>query len=222
MAEAQARADGVGDAAGQRLDLARSLVRTGGHGTAADAEVVAQHLAAKMSLSELQRIRSLGIHVTVARESIADYLTKYRDAQPRGYSTSSTFSIVPAATDSESGFKEVVIAMHTGSYGERELPGVAQTSSIDAVIHEIVHALNHQEGSSAGLVSDTVAFRRAYDQDAGKGPLAEPYYHQLDAAEGRDEAFAESHAQYVSDPNKMKLQYPNLYAYWQLYLGHDR
>lgn len=226
VAEAQtaaekAAAEKAKSDASQRLDVARSLVRAGGHGTADDVEVVVQHLAAKMSLSELQRMRSLGVYVTVARESVTDHLTKYRDMQPGGYDTSATWSSVRAATNSEGGFKEIVIATHTGPNGERELPGLAETSSTDATLHEIGHTINHREGSKAGLVSDTAEFRRAYDQDAGKGPLSILYYHQSDAVAGRDEAFAESHAEYVSDPETMRVQYPNLYAFWHHRLGDD-
>ena len=221
VAEAKAAAEKTKSDADQRLALARSLVRTGGHGTAEDAELVAQHLAAKMSLSELQRVHSLGVYVTVARESVADHLTKYRDMQPGGYDTSATWSSVPAATNSEGGFKEIVIATHTGPNGERELPGLAETSSADAILHEVGHTINHREGSKAGLVSDTAEFRRAYDQDAGKGTLSILYYHQPDVAAGRDEAFAESHAEYVSDPETMRVQYPNLYAFWRHRLGDD-
>ena len=45
------------------------------------------------------------------------------------------------------------------------------------------------------------------------------YYHQEDAAAGRDEAFAESHAEFLKDPTTMKARYPNLYAYWSRYYG---
>ena len=221
-AEAQAAAEKAKNDASQRLAVARSLVRTGGHGTADDVEVVVQRLAAKISLSELQRIKSLGIYIVVARDSVVDYLEKYKNVRPNGYDESATFSIVPAITDGESGFKELVIATHTGPDGEREVPGFSQTSSADAILHELGHALNHQEGRPKELISDTAEFKHAYDQDTGTGPLSSPYYHQSDAAIGRDEAFAESHAQYLSDPNTMKMQYPNLYAYWRHRLGDDQ
>lgn len=221
-AEAQAAAEKAKSDADQRLALARNLVRTGGHGTAEDAEVVAQHLAAKMSLAELQRLQKLGIHVTVVHDSVTDYLTRYRGVQPRGYTNGNTWDTISGTVDPASGFRNVVIATHEDANGARALPGIGQTSSADALLHEIGHAINYREGSLFSLASGSTLFKKAYDQDAGTGPLALPYYHQTDTAAGRDEAFAESHAQYVSDPNAMKVQYPNLYAYWQQYLGDDR
>jgi hypothetical protein len=62
-------------------------------------------------------------------------------------------------------------------------------------------------------------FKTAYEQDANKGPLADRYYHQKDQQAGRDEAYAESHAEYLRDPAAMKAQYPHLYAYWQHFYG---
>jgi hypothetical protein len=69
------------------------------------------------------------------------------------------------------------------------------------------------------LASDEADFKTAYEQDANKGPLADGCYHQKDQQAGRDEAYAESHAEYLRDPVPMKAQYPHLYAYRQHFYG---
>jgi len=76
-------------------------------------------------------------------------------------------------------------------------------------------AINRQ--ARWGWASDKENFKQAYDKDAGKGPLADSYYHQDNIAAGRDEAFTESHAEFLTDPDTMKARYPNLYSYWERY-----
>lgn len=204
----------------QRLELARKLGRAGGHATAEDAEAVAKHLASSMSLSQLQKMQSQGIRVVAARDSVADYLTGMGKDRPRGWPPGQTLKDVPAIYNPST--KEVVIGTHAGSNGGREMPGPDQTSSVDAVVHEVGHAINYNQYGSSGILSDRDDFKNAYDADAGKGHLADRYYHQQDAAAGRDEAFAESHAMYIHDSKKMGKEYPHLYAYWQHYYGAKR
>jgi hypothetical protein len=81
-------------------------------------------------------------------------------------------------------------------------------------LHEAGHAINRQEGHVGRLASDEADFKTAYEQNANKGPL-----HQKDQQAGRDEAYAESHAEYLRDPAAMKAQYPHLYADWQHFYG---
>jgi hypothetical protein len=91
--------------------------------------------------------------------------------------------------------------------------GKAQSSSADVGLHEAGHAISWPLGLRGA------DFKTAYEQDANKGPLADGYYHQKDQQAGRDEAYAESHAEYLRDPAAMKAQYPHLYAYWQHFYG---
>jgi hypothetical protein len=86
------------------------------------------------------------------------------------------------------------------------------------MLHEAGHAINRL-GGAGHMASDQPDFIAAYTADANHGPLADGYYHQANAPAGRDEAFAESHAEYLRDPASMKAEYPHLFAYWQHYDG---
>ena len=200
----------------QRLDIGGKLVQIGGSATSADSDAVAQHLASTMSLSQMQRLRSTGIHVVVVRGSVTDDRTDLKGVQPRGLPQGATWDTSPGTLTRNN---EPLVATHAGPRGERELPGPTQSASVDVTLHEIGHAINRRDGGLFEWASDRSDFRRAYDQDAVKGPLAGAYYHQQDASAGRDEAFAESHAEFLTDPNAMKAQFPNLFAYWQRYYG---
>ena len=148
---------------------------------------------------------------------MTDYLTGLKGVRPQGYPPGWTWDAVSGTV---AGNNEVVIATHAGDNGERELPDTRQSSSADVTLHEIGHAINRQ--ASWGWASDKEDFKQAYDKDAGKGPLSEPYYHQDDTAAGRDEAFAESHAEFLTEFGVMKARYPNLYSYWERYYGAGR
>lgn len=203
----------------EKLHIASEMVRKGGHATKADEAVLEHHLASTLSLSELRKMKSIGVHFVVVRGSVADYghgLTGH----PRGYPPGLTWKDVSAVTIPGNGTATSVISTHTGPNGQRELPGPHQTSSTDATLHEAGHAINAIRGYP-GLLSDREAFRTAYHDDANKGPLANAYYHQPGSA-GRDEAFAESNAEYLRHPQWMKKEYPHLYAYFHHLYGGSK
>ena len=197
-----------------KQQIALSFVRAGGSATSADAIAMARHLVSVMSASQLQKMHAAGIHVVVSRDSVTDYLTSLKGVHPRGYPPGLTWDTVPGTVW---GNNEVVTATHAGPNGERELPGTTQSASADVTLHEIGHAINRQAG--VNWASDRADFREAYDKDAGTGPLSDPYYHQEDAAAGRDEAFAENHAEFLKEPTTMKARYPDLYVHWNRYYG---
>lgn len=202
----------------EKLHIAGELVQKGGHATKVDEAVLEHHLASTLSLSELRKFKSLGVHFVVVRGSVADYghgLTGH----PRGYPPGATWKDVSAVTITGNGKATSVIATHAGPNGQRELPGPQQTSSTDATLHEAGHAINYLSGHG-GLLSNGKAFITAYHEDANKGPLANPYYHQPgNPSAGRDEAFAESNAEYLRHPQWMKTEYPHLYAYFHHLYG---
>ena len=200
----------------QRLDIGRKLVQIGGSATSGNSTAVAQHLASTMSASQLQQLQSTGVNVIVVRGTVTNYRSDLKGVRPRGYPQGQTWDANPGTLTRNN---DAVVATHAGPHGERELPGAMQSSSADVTLHEIGHAINRRAGGWFEWASDRSNFRRAYDQDAVKGPLAGAYYHQPDASAGRDEAFAESHAEFLTDPNAMQAQYPNLFAYWQRYYG---
>jgi hypothetical protein len=83
------------------------------------------------------------------------------------------------------------------------------------------HAINRQEGHNGSRASDEADFKTAYEQDAGKGSLADHYYHRENGRIGRDEACADSHGEYLRDPAAMKAEYSYLYAYWPDFYGAE-
>ena len=216
-AAAASAASPGGTPAEQRLQVAEQLVHTGGTATGADKDAVARHLAGTMSLSQLRQMQQSGLHITAARGSVTDYLTNLKGVHPRGYPPGASWDTVPGTVDPADPHN-IIVATHAGPNGTRELPGAAQSSSADVALHETGHAINRL-GGTAQMASDKPDFMAAYTADASHGPLADGYYHQADAKAGRDEAYAESHAEYMHDPNRMKTEYPQLYAYWQQHYG---
>ena len=133
----------------RRRQSALSFIQLGGSATSSDTNAMAEHLASVMTFSQLRKMKSVGIHVIVSRNSVTDYLTNLKGVQPRGYPPGWTWDAVPGTVN---GNNEVVVATHTGANGERELPGTRQSSSADVTLHEIGHAINRQTGR--GWVSD--------------------------------------------------------------------
>jgi hypothetical protein len=160
--------------------------------------------------------------VKVTTGGVATYRPSLNDNLPRGHLD--TWSTVAGVYLPDT--KEVVIATHANADGTRALPGQAQTSSADAVAHEMAHAYNatgKDPDAKDMLRSDMDDFKTAY-AEATTGHLGDAYYHQKDASGndtsgGRDEGFAESNAMYRTDPETMKKQYPKLYEYWHTQLG---
>jgi hypothetical protein len=191
----------------QRLAIAEQLVHAGGTATRADKDAVAKHLADTMTLDQLQHMQRSGLHITVARGSVTDYLTSLKGVHPRGYPPGATWDTVPGTVDPADPHN-IVVATHAGP----------QSASADVTLHETGHAINRL-GGAGHMASDKPDFIAAYTADASHGPLADGYYHQANAPAGRDEAYAESHAEYVHDPARMQAEYPHLFAYWQHYYG---
>jgi hypothetical protein len=201
----------------QRLAVAEQLVHTGGTASSADKDAVAKHLASTMSLDQLKHMQQSGLHITVARGSVTDDLTNLKGVHPRGYPPGASWDTVPGTVDPADSHN-IIVATHTGPNGERELPGPAQSASADVTLHEAGHAINRLSGANR-MASEQPDFMAAYAADANHGPLADGYYHQVNAPAGRDEAYAESHAEFMHDPARMKTEYPHLYAYWQNQYG---
>jgi hypothetical protein len=183
--------------------------------TADDTALVAGHMAEKMPLKEMEALQKAGIKVKVTRGNVTNYLTELKGVHPRDYPAGSAWDKVPGTYWAPT--KEIVVATQDASGGGRKLPGADLSSSEDVFEHESAHALNRT--GAGGLLSDADDFKSAYDKDGRKGKFAQEYYHQQgsdgkDSSAGRDEAFAESNAMYISDPEKLKKDCPNLYDYW--------
>ena len=183
--------------------------------TTEDTGLVAEHMAEKMPLKEMEALQKAGIKVKVTRGNVTNYLTDLKGEHPRDYPADSVWDKVPGTYWAPT--KEIVIATQDAGGGKRKLPGSDLSSSEDIFKHKSAHALNRT--GAGGLLSDADDFKSAYDKDGSKGKFAQEYYHQKgpdgkDGSAGRDEAFAESNAMYISDPEKLKKDCPNLYDYW--------
>lgn len=177
------------------LALARQLVQAGGTATQADAEIVAQELA-KLPENVLASIKKQGIKVVAAKGSVTDYYADLKGVRPRGWPPGSGWDNVPGLARG----KTVVIAVRNG----RVPPKGDGHGSHNLVIHETFHAIDMAGKKN----SDDKAFVAAREKDLeGLSP-----YLQQQGKAGREEAFAESAAQYYGhDP----LQSPNMGAYWR-------
>jgi hypothetical protein len=127
----------------KRLDIGRKIVQTDRSATSADSDAMAQHLGSTMSLSQLQKLQSTGLHVIVVRGSVTADRTDLKGVQPRGYPPGKTWDTSSGALTRNN---EPLVATHTGPRGEREVPGPAQSSSADVTLHEIGHAINRRDG----------------------------------------------------------------------------
>jgi hypothetical protein len=189
---------------------------SGGDGTnTEDVGLVAEHMAEKMPLKEMEALQKAGIKVRVTRGNVTNYLTELKGEHPRDYPAGSQWDKVPGTYWAPT--KEIVIATQDAGGGKRGLPGADLSSSEDVFEHESAHALNRT--GAGGLLSDADDFKSAFDKDGNKGKFAQEYYHQKgpdgkDSSDGRDEAYAESNAMYISDPERLKRECPNLYDYW--------
>ena len=94
------------------------------------------------------------------------------------------------------------------------MPGPTTSSSADVLLHESGHALNRVLPRSER--SDGEEFKAAYDADGQmKGELGLPYFHQADTRAARDEAYAESNAEFLTQPGELKQEAPHLYRFWE-------
>ena len=178
--------------------------------------MVADHVAKTIPLQELKELENAGVTFDVTRGDITTEWPALASQQPRGYGASQVWTGRPGTYRASS--KQVIIATQDGPDGTRVMPGSDTSTSADVLAHETGHALNYLPLS--GHVSDSEAFKAAY-----LGPMSgrlsdDPYYHQQDTASGRDEAFAESHAMFLTTPAELKAESPTLYAYWQDRLAH--
>lgn len=198
-----------------RHTAATAVVATGGAATAADAALAVNRLAETVPASVLQQLEQAGVKVVVAQGSITEHLTHLKGVQPRGWPPGSTWESVAGAYNPAT--KEAVVATREAADAGRRLPGVTESASADVLLHEVGHAVNNTgKGSTATtLVSDSQHFQDAYNAD--KAALGE-YYQQAGAA-GRDEAFAEGFARYLSAPADMQANQPSIYRYFHDLLG---
>ncbi len=178
--------------------LAQAITVTGGTATAADrAAVLAQ--VQRIPVEGLRALKAAGIKITVVKNSVVEGLPALRGVQPRGWPPGSTWDTVPGLYDSNT--KQVVIATRNGA-----VPTTGDGhGSASLVVHETAHAIDDATGGH-----NDPAFLAARNQDLQH---LSPYERQPGAA-GLQESYAESMAQYASDPAACKATTPALYEYW--------
>ncbi|MDX2010190.1 MAG: peptidoglycan-binding protein [Myxococcaceae bacterium] len=189
----------------ERRAIARRLVKPGGSGTQEDVDAVVAELE-KLPLAQLQQLERQGTTVVACRDSVADHRTDLANVQPRGWPPGSSWSQVPGAYAPNN--NEVIIATTSGPNGTRAVPATGQGhGSANIVAHEVGHALD--QGAGRPSMNDP-EFQRAYQADyAGLAP-----YLQQPGEAGPSEAYAESLAMYLSNPDELRRKHPALAAYW--------
>jgi len=191
-------------------DLARSLVRPTGSANAADAALVAVHLAA-FTVPILTRLTDDGTTVAVCRGAVTDHLTQLQGVLPRGWPPGSTWDSVPGTFYPDT--NEVVLAVV--GHGTRLGPHVPAKGeghgSEDVVVHESAHGVDM--GGGLPFLSTEQAFLTARNADLG---LLSDYEKQPSPA-GEQETFAESAARFFTGRG---VNLPHLRAYWASISDH--
>lgn len=194
----------IGGATGDQTQraMARSLIDTRGTADQTDARLVEDELV-KMPPGALRNMLNGGTRVAVCRGSVTEYRTDLAGQQPQNWPAGSNWNTVPGAFTPDR--NEVVIA--TRGHGTPAGAHVPQRGdghgSHNLVIHESMHAVDHNGGGS-----NSAAFRQAQAADFNRLPRYERH-----ANGGREEAYAESAARYYGGGNSRRT--PNLHRYWQ-------
>ena len=202
---------------------ARAVVKTGGSATDADAALAINRLVKTVPASILSSLEKSGVKIVVVQDTVTQHLTRLKDVQPRGWPPGSTWDQVAGLYNPST--KEVVIVTKPDR-AVRRLPGAAESESRDVLLHEVGHAINevghainevgHAINNTSGgasatrKLSDSDAFVAAYnaDKEALRG------YYKQEGIAGRDETFAEGYARFLTNPDVLKMDWPNLYRYF--------
>jgi hypothetical protein len=191
----------------ERIQLARQVVRAGGTGTQADVDLVVAQVA-RMPVSALRNLIANGTTVIACRNSVTDYATDLAGVQPRGWPPGATWDSVPGAARPDR--NEVIIAVI--GHGTTEGAHVPRTGeghgSANLVIHEVAHAIDHNQ--TATRDSSSIDFTTARTADIAVLPA-----YQLQAgAAGLSETYAESAARYYGGHDGT-VSTPALDTYWR-------
>lgn len=195
---------GPGEDSGSAKCLARPLMRTEGHGTIADCDLVAAELG-KLPPHIVKRFRDKGIKIVACRGSVTDYKTALKGVRPRGWPEGTTWDNVTGV----GGGDECVIAVvgHGTPVGAHVPAKGEGHGSSNVVIHESFHALDDSTGNPS---AKDEAFNRAREADA---QTLSRYESQAGEA-GREETYAESAARYYGGDESDAKDHPKLHSYW--------
>ena len=190
-----------------QAELAKQLVKPGGSGTQADADVVAAELA-KMPRTALQSLADHNVKVIAAKGNVTDYATDLKGVAPRGWPPGSTWDDVPGAY--LPGRNAVVIA--TTAAGKAKVLRVPMTGeghgSANMVVHEAAHAIDRN--APLTLNSMSTDFMAARTKDLPQLPS----YEIQPGIAGLSETYAESAARVYGGSHGATVT-PALDAYWR-------
>ncbi len=208
VADASVNTAALGDPAA-RLALARQIVKPMGSATQADVDAVVSEVA-KMPLSEMQDLQKAKINFVACRDSVADAYPYLEKEHPRGWPPGRGWKDVPGAYMPAE--KSVVVATRDNPAGGREVfPSGDKHGSASLAMHEGGHALDAARSYPSLNDKD---FQSAYKADLASGHLG-AYYTQSGEA-GPSEAFAESHALFLSGDKSGEgaRAFPKMMEYW--------
>lgn len=187
--------------------VARSISKTGGHGTPADSRLVRAELE-KMPIGALQIMANNHTKVVACRGNITDYRADLKGVHPRGWPAGQTWDIVPGVFLPD--HNEVVVA--TIGHGTPAGAHVPVTNeghgSANLTIHESFHGVDM--GGGGAMRSADADFNTARTADIG---TLSPYEGQAGSA-GQQETYAESAARYYSGDAHDATAHPNLHTFW--------
>lgn len=195
----------------ERRALATRLVQGGGSATQQDVDAVVAEVA-RLPLPVLRALEANNTPIRVGRENVTDVEPSLRRERPRGWVEGRTFAEAPGIYHPPS--RSVILSTEDDGRGGRRLSD--DHGSLDLLVHEVAHALDLRDafGVARGNISDSREFREAYDADrANMARMGRSYLTQHGEA-GREEAFAEAFAAYVSGNQFMPETTPNLRAYF--------
>lgn len=199
-------------ASSARVQRIARLVKPGADATQADVDAVLAYVLAHIPDAVLDMMEEHGITIYVTRGSVARQLGSSPDTHARGPDDRNV-GVVPAIYDK--GRSRVIIATQDDGNGGRRMPDSREHGSVDAVLHEIGHGVDNRTSMWSDL-SSRDDFTAPYKQDGQKGVFNLPYYHyENDGSAGRSELWAEAFAMYMTDPVKMRRDYPHLFVYFR-------
>lgn len=198
----------LGDAAA-RLTLAKQIVKPLGSATQADVDAVVGEVS-QMPLSELRDLQKAGIHFVACRDSVADAYPYLEKEHPRGWPPGRGWRDVPGAYMPNE--KSVVVATRDSAGGREVFPTGDKHGSASLAWHEGGHALDAARGYPS---LHDAAFTAAYQSDLAGAHLGDYYTQGGDA--GPSEAYAESHALYLSGDKSGEgaRAFPQMMEYWR-------
>lgn len=168
----------------EKRELIESLYEDNGKSTQAERDLVTKELM-KLPEDDLEELRRNQVKIAIGKGSVTDILPDLKRKKPRGWPPDKTWDDVPGAYDSSS--KRIVIALQDG-----KIPKHGQGhSSVNLVLHETAHALDHISGNKRSQHPTLVEKRAEYEAALGGGT-----YYKQEGNVGLEEIFTESYARH--------------------------